>query len=269
MKDSSHLISVLMTAYNREKYLEEAIESVLASTYTNFELIIVDDGSTDNTVKIARSYEAKDDRVKVYVNEKKLGDYPNRNKAASYAKGEYIKYLDSDDIIYPHGLEVMVRSMEQFPEGGLGLCSVSDPIRPYPVCLSPHDAYWEHFNGYGFFNRAPGAAIIKRIAFENIGGFSGKRFIGDTELWFKLASRFPIVKFPRDLVWDRTHTEAEKVYEQKEKSIETIRADLIKSFLKDKSCPLNEEEILSIEKNLNKNRFVNRTKSLLKNLLRH
>ena len=84
------LVSVLMTSYNRENYIAEAIESVLASTYKNFELIIVDDRSKDRTVEIARSYESKDDRVKVYINEKNLGDYPNRNKAASYAKGFYI-----------------------------------------------------------------------------------------------------------------------------------------------------------------------------------
>lgn len=64
------LLSVLMTAFNREKYIAEAIESVLASTYTNFELIIVDDCSKDNTVNIAKSYEQKDQRVKVYINEK-------------------------------------------------------------------------------------------------------------------------------------------------------------------------------------------------------
>jgi glycosyltransferase involved in cell wall biosynthesis len=82
------LVSVLMTAYNRENYIVEAIESVLSSTYTNFELIVVDDGSTDNTVNIARGYAHKDDRIKVYVNTKNLGDYANRNNAAKKAKGE-------------------------------------------------------------------------------------------------------------------------------------------------------------------------------------
>ena len=69
MVEDSPLVSVLMTAYNREKYIAEAIESVLASTYTNFELIIVDDCSTDKTVEIAKSYEVKDNRIKVYIND--------------------------------------------------------------------------------------------------------------------------------------------------------------------------------------------------------
>src|SRR4051812_47750099 len=91
------LVSVLMTSYNREKYIAQAIESVIASTYSNLELIIVDDCSKDSTVSIARSYAENDKRVKVYVNEKNLGDYPNRNKAASYATGKYLKYVDADD----------------------------------------------------------------------------------------------------------------------------------------------------------------------------
>ncbi|MBK8712927.1 MAG: glycosyltransferase family 2 protein [Niastella sp.] len=93
------LVSVLMTAYNRQQFIAEAIESVLASTYQNWELIIVDDGSKDDTVAVTKSYAEKDNRIHVYVNEKNLGDYPNRNKAAFYANGKYLKYLDSDDLI--------------------------------------------------------------------------------------------------------------------------------------------------------------------------
>src|ERR1700761_2006624 len=95
------LVSVLMTAYNRQQYIGEAIASVLASTYPTFELIIVDDGSGDDTVSIARKYEAQDSRIKVYVNERNLGDSPNRNRAAGYATGEFIMYCDSDDTFLP------------------------------------------------------------------------------------------------------------------------------------------------------------------------
>ena len=87
------LVSILMTAYNREKYIAEAIKSVLSSTFINFELIIVDDASVDNTVAIAQTYAANDNRLKVYINEKNIGDYPNRNKAAGYATGTFITYV--------------------------------------------------------------------------------------------------------------------------------------------------------------------------------
>ena len=110
------LVSILMTAYNRENYIAVAIESVLRSTFTNFELVIVDDCSKDNTVTIANHYALSDARIKVYINEKNLGDYPNRNKAASYANGEYIMYVDSDDTILKDGVEKLIYSMALFPE---------------------------------------------------------------------------------------------------------------------------------------------------------
>ena len=105
MSNSLPLVSVLMTAYNRELYIAEAIESVLQSSYTNFELIIVDDVSTDSTISIAKKYSEIDKRVYVYQNETNLGDYDNRNKAASFAKGMLYKYLDSDDVIYPYSID--------------------------------------------------------------------------------------------------------------------------------------------------------------------
>ncbi len=157
--DNSPLVSVLMTAYNREKFISEAIESVLSSLFTNFELVIVDDCSDDKTVEIARYYAEKDSRIKVFVNESNLGDYPNRNKAAEYALGKYIKYVDSDDLLYDFALDVMVRYMERFPEAGFGLCSYHF-FKPTPAMISPHEAYLSHFE-VGHFNRPPMSAIIK------------------------------------------------------------------------------------------------------------
>src|SRR6266404_3983608 len=113
-------VSVLTTAYNREKYIAQAIESVLASSFKDFELIIVDDCSKDHTVEIARRYTG-DSRVQIHVNERNLGQFQNRNHAASLARGKYLKYLDSDDFIYPHGVAVMVDAMERFPDAALAL----------------------------------------------------------------------------------------------------------------------------------------------------
>ena len=140
------MVSVLMTVYNREKYIAEAIESVLASTYQDWELIIVNDRSKDRSVAIANTYAERDERIKVYLNEKNLGDYPNRNQAVGYAKGKYIKYVDADDMIYPHGLEVLVHFMEQFPDAGYGLCSLpQDKFKIFPFVLNPSDAYKRHY----------------------------------------------------------------------------------------------------------------------------
>ena len=139
-----------MTAYNREKYIGEAIESVLASSYSDFEFSHSRRRSSDKTFQIAKIMQGKDKRIRVYQNEKNLGDYPNRNKAASYAKGKYLKYLDSDDKIYFYGLEVMVKAMEQFPNAAMGL-SQSRPEEgiPYPFEVSPEDCFREQFLGRG------------------------------------------------------------------------------------------------------------------------
>lgn len=233
-------VSVLMTAYNREQFIGEAIESVLASSYDNFELIIVDDCSTDATVSVARKY-TKDPRVHVYVNEKNLGDYPNRNKCASYAKGKFLKYQDSDDIMYPHCLQVMAGAMEKFPSAGFGLIAIPDPVKPYPICIQPKEIYLEHFYGYGHFDRAPYSAIIKREVFEKEGGFSGKRMIGDYEFWIKLSRSYPMVKLPRDLGWDRQH-DAQESRSDYARKYDLLKKEILTEAFKHPGCPLTAAE---------------------------
>jgi glycosyltransferase involved in cell wall biosynthesis len=242
MANNPPLVSVLLTSWNREKYVGEAIENVLAQTFTDFELIIVDDASTDGTVDIIKKYAAQDSRIRLYINEKNLGDYPNRNKAASYAIGKYIKYTDSDDILYSHALQVMVGAIEKFPEAGFCLCTDQDPLRPYPVMISGREAYFEHFYGYYHFNRAPGSSIVKREAFESVGGFSGRPIIGDNELWFKLAARYPMVKINGGLYWDRNHGDQERFTNFAKKNYTKMRhMVLLEAFASDE-CPLREEE---------------------------
>jgi glycosyltransferase involved in cell wall biosynthesis len=202
----SPLVSVLMTAYNREKYIAEAIESVLASTYTNFELIIVDDCSKDNTVAIARSYEAKDSRVKVYVNENNMGDYPNRNNAASYAKGKYLKYLDSDDLLYKHSLQVFIDFMESNPYVALGISSsATSTIQPFPIIFTPKQSVRHHFFKNHFLDCAPSGTIIKHEVFKALGGFSGKRMVGDIEFGLYCASQYNVMLLPPGLIFWREH----------------------------------------------------------------
>lgn len=199
-----------MTCYNREKYIEEAFQSVLHSTYSHFEFIVVDDGSTDSTVSIARSFAAKDRRIKIFINDTNLGDYPNRNKAASYATGKYIKYVDSDDYLYPHGLEVMVNCMERFPHAGFGLCSLKpDGNQPFPFMLHSKEAYEYHFFGPGLFHKGPLTAIFLRSAFEAMEGFEECRMISDIDMWHRIALQYPVVLMPDGLVWQRRHPEQE------------------------------------------------------------
>jgi glycosyltransferase involved in cell wall biosynthesis len=204
------LVSVLMTSYNREKYISEAISSVLASNYPNFELIIVDDCSKDNTVKIIKEFVVKDTRVRFYQNESNLGDYPNRNKAASYAQGKYLKYVDADDAIYPWGLSILVYCMEKFPNAGWGLCSLAQVHEKlFPIELTPSEIYEYHNFKSSLFHKAPLSAIFKRSVFEEVGGFSGKRQMSDTEMWHLLALRYNVVLMPEGVAWYRSHPDQE------------------------------------------------------------
>lgn len=237
---SSPIVSVLTTSYNREDFIAESIEGTLASTFGDFELVVVDDCSTDGTVDIARQYENLDERVRVHVNDQNLGDYPNRNKAASLACGKYIKYVDSDDIIYPHGLEVMVQTIESKSGIGLGLSATAATDRPHPLLLSAQESYELNFFERDLLARAPGSAIINRQAFETVGGFSGIRQVGDHELWLRIAAQFPVITMPRDLVWDREHGQQEKHYDsiaEKTKMHLQVQLDALTA----PECPLNPE----------------------------
>ncbi len=236
------LVSVLMTAYNREKYIGEAIESVLASSYSNFELIIVDDGSSDGTVKIAKEYEVIDSRLKVYVNEKNLGDYHNRNKAASYATGKYIKYLDSDDAMYPWCLQVMVYCMEQYPSVALGLTSNTLMDVKYPLLLSSIDAYKMYYFKNLVLGIGPTGTIIRRDVFEKLSGFSGEQFIGDTELWLKITQKNNSVWMPPGLFYWRVHSGQQIVLESLNAEVEAIRHRLNKYYLASTECPLSKQD---------------------------
>jgi glycosyltransferase involved in cell wall biosynthesis len=238
------LVSVLMTAYNREKYIEEAIKSVLASTYINFELIIVDDCSSDKTLEIAYNYSKIDSRIKVFVNETNIGDYPNRNKAASYANGKYLKYIDADDLIYPYGLDIMVKGMEYFPDAGWGISSTSPfTEKIYPIYLTPYEIYKTHYFKYGgILTRAPLAAIIKRDVFNKEQGFKNVRHYGDSDMWHRLAMYYPVVMMQSGLIWWRAHNEQEAGKRKKNIHIkfETINNTI--QHIIHPNCPLLSDE---------------------------
>ena len=207
---SGPAVSVLMTAYNRAQYIGVAIESVLASTFRDFELVVVDDGSIDGTQDIVKGYAVRDSRIRFHQNETNLGDYPNRNRAASLARGKWLKYVDSDDYIYPHGLDVLVSTMERFPEAGYGLCSFPAlRDQPYPLCFSPREAYRHHYFESSLFHRAPLSAIILRSAWEAVGGFPAERMTSDMGMWHRLSKRYPVVLMADGVVWYRAHSEQE------------------------------------------------------------
>lgn len=110
-------ISVIMPAYNAEKYIKEAIDSILMQTFTNFELLICDDGSTDKTYEIIKTY--KDPRVKIYQNKKNIGNLQTTNFLFSQCCGDYIGIQDADDYSSADRFEELISKFRENPELGL------------------------------------------------------------------------------------------------------------------------------------------------------
>ncbi len=206
---SEPIVSVLMTAYNREVYITEAIESILASTYANFELIIVDDHSIDNTVNIARSFGERDERIKVFVNEKNLGDYPNRNKAASYAKGSFLMYVDSDDTIQPEAISYIVDSFNEFPEAQHSTIYYSKDITE-KMLMSSSVAIRKHFFENNMLACGPGARVFRKSYYFKMNGYP-EDYGPANDMYFniKTASNAPILLMPYSYLNYRIHNQQE------------------------------------------------------------
>jgi len=235
------LVSVLTTVYNREEFIAECIESVLASSFQDYEYIVVDDCSKDRTVEIARRY-AGDPRVRLHVNEKNIGQFPNRNHAAELASGRYVKYLDSDDVLYPHCLQVMVYCMEQFPHAGVGISERGRGIVPLPVCLDPLSAWRQALLGPGLLTRSPLSTIIRRDAFHACGGF---RFpnakTNDTLFLYEICAVYAAVLLPADLGFYRVHVNQINAGLTRDRAMGETARYLPEIILSGK-CPLGSEE---------------------------
>lgn len=244
------LVSVLMTAYNREKYIAEAIESVLASTWRNFELIIVDDQSTDNTLSIAKFYEQKDGRVKVYKNETNLRDYPNRNKAASYAKGKYLKFIDSDDKIYDWGLAYCVEQMERYPQSFFGISMIDGDYSFPSVVMNSEDVIRRHLFQSTHLSTGPSGTIIQRKFFEKIQGFDTRFFMANDEYFnVRVASLTPVVLLKQPFFFYRMHDSQE----QNNRIGYLIYGFLAKKEIIERlNVPLSKDEIKYLTKKWNK-----------------
>ena len=235
------LFSILTTVYNRENYISDAIESVLESSFDDWELILVDDCSADKSFEICKRFAERDSRIRVYQNPQNLGDYANRNQAASHAKGKYLKYIDSDCCIYPYTLGILKNLVDHFPQAALILCA-SPPDRMPPFELSPRESLLVHFNEYQLLGRAPGSALILRSAFDKVGGFPNVRHFGDSSLWLKLAAKYPVLAAPEGWYWDRILETNEKMIRLT--TIKPIAEQLEHElrFLSDKNLPLSTEE---------------------------
>lgn len=156
------LISIIMPAYNASAYIAEAIQSVLDQTWTNWELIIVDDGSTDDTLQIAQQYAAKDNRIQVY-HQSNQGGCVARNEALKHIAGDYVQYLDADDKLHAEKLSLQVVENVYEDTIILGSClrllanghcvesSMAKLCASYAPAIDAQVAIWNnHFNSFPY-----------------------------------------------------------------------------------------------------------------------
>lgn len=138
MSHNNPCVSIGVPVFNGEKYLAQALDSLLAQTYTDFEVIISDNASTDGTQEICRAYTAKDQRVRYFRNEKNLGAAPNFNRTFELASGKYFKWAAYDDIHAPEFLAKCVEALDQNPD--ISLCF------PKAKAIDEHGAFIDDYD---------------------------------------------------------------------------------------------------------------------------
>lgn len=179
------LVSVIIPTFNRWSYLRQTIDSVLEQTYSNIEIIVVDDGSTDETSDCLQSY---GDRIRV-ISQANRGGTVARNVGIAAAKGDYLTFLDHDDLMLPKKLERQVKFLESNPQLGAVHCrwqyidpqgDVLEKIGPLPE----GDLFKTLVLGCFLWSGAP---VIRRESFERVGLFDESIWSSDWDMWLRLA----------------------------------------------------------------------------------
>lgn len=208
--NQNRLISTITTVYNAEKYLAELISSIINQTYSNFEFIVVDDCSTDNTYSILKKYQEQDSRIKLIKNEHNHKQAYSRNLAINIAKGKYIAFIDADDIAHLNRLQTQLNFMELNPD--IDVCGSYYYMfnsRNFKFKQTPpitHDEIECHMRVFGNCIAFPSVMlktdIIRRFMFD-------EKMLGnaeDYELWIRmLDNNVKFYNIPEYLLYYRIH----------------------------------------------------------------
>lgn len=226
-------VSVLLPVYNADAYLREAIDSVLNQTFRDFELIVVEDGSTDGSVEILRS--VPDGRLRLISNDANRGLIYSLNRAIALARGKYIARMDADDISLPERLAKQVSFLDNHPE--VAVCGtwfrtigIHDRIHRHPA---RHEDIVEDLLHVGCVIGHP-TVMFRKSAVEEIQYESAFEHAEDYRLWARLSSRFKLANIPEVCVLYRTH--AEQVSESKA-AAQRLAALRIQAFLATTAAP--------------------------------
>ena len=222
MKAMSPLISVVLPVYNAEKYLTQSIESVLTQTYQNFELLLIDDGSTDKSKEIMYSYH--DDRIKILLNKYNRGLVYSLNKGIKYAQGKYIARMDADDICLPQRFQYQVKYMEGHPEVDVcGTCIEAFSAQGSWVISYPQDD--KQIKSKMFFGCAfahPTVMMRRKTLLDNAYRYSDDfLYAEDYDLWCRMMKRCKFYNIPRVLLKYRvgTTTKISDVHSERQKRL--------------------------------------------------
>ncbi|MEG4406421.1 glycosyltransferase [Microcoleus sp. MON2_D5] len=206
-------VSIAIPVYNREKYLGIAVRSVLDQTFTDLELIIVDDGSTDGSLAIAEQFALEDDRVRVLSNPINKGAAHALKKGFDAARGEYIGQVDSDDILEARAIELTAAVLDDDKDCGLVYTNYLDidengrKMRPGKRCVIPYskDRLLIDFMTFHF-------RLIRQLIYLKAGGFNTEfNNIEDYELCLRLSEVTNIKKIDNYLYQYRFHHRSTKV----------------------------------------------------------
>ena len=199
------LVSVVIPTYNRSAMIGECLESVLGQTYPSFEVIVVDDGSTDGTEDVVRRYPS----VR-YVWQRNQERSAARNRGIALAQGRYVAFLDSDDLWLPDKLSDQVAYMEQHPEAGMvhsacRVMAVTGRAEQYAQRAShpPRDVFWDMLEGNPVVSATP---LIRRKVLAQVGGFSDEVIpMEDFDLWLRIAYRHRVAYSSEPVAVYRVH----------------------------------------------------------------
>jgi glycosyltransferase involved in cell wall biosynthesis len=209
------LVSVIMAAYNGERYIAESIQSALDQTFAGLEVIVIDDGSTDGTAAVVKAMAAKDPRV-VYLHQANGRQGKARNNGIRNARGDVIAFLDQDDLWVPHKLEVQLAAMAEryadvvFSDGFLFReDAIHEQWRTFETIVGRFESR-DFFRLNWIENRIPIlSAIIRKRAITDAGMITeelGRQGADDMDLWLKLAARGAVfLGMPELLVRYRVH----------------------------------------------------------------
>jgi len=205
------LVSIVTPSYNQGRYLPETIESVLSQDYPNLEYVVMDGGSTDDTVGILQDYSHRDARMR-FVSEPDRGQSHALNKALRLARGEIVGWLNSDDTYRPGAVSLAVEALREHPDWALVygnadyINEFSQVIDRYPVA-SCSDGMLYRVNTI-----CQPAAFFRRSAARRLGGVDESlHFCMDYDLWIRMAQRYPIGYVRRTLASARLHPDCKNV----------------------------------------------------------